>query len=231
MPSPVIRCSAKITCPDCSPPSARPRRCISSITYLSPTGQRTMAMPRSRSAISRPMLLITVATIASPGRRPSRFSWSAAISSTASPSTTRPRWSTNSARSPSPSNATPIRAPVSTTRCCSGWRCVDPQSRLMLRPSGSTPSASTWKPSDRKNAGRDQRGRAVGAVEHDVRAAQRPGITQDLARVIEVGARHVVVGVRTASPGRPPSTTGRRRSTRPGAPPVRSASRRSTRTP
>src|SRR5689334_13607581 len=38
------------------------RRIISSITYLSPTGQRTMAMPASRSASSSPMLLITVAT-------------------------------------------------------------------------------------------------------------------------------------------------------------------------
>ena len=32
------------------------------MTYLSPTGQRTRLMPDSRQAISRPMLLITVAT-------------------------------------------------------------------------------------------------------------------------------------------------------------------------
>ena len=31
--------------PDCSPPSDRPRFSISSITYLSPTGQRTRSMP------------------------------------------------------------------------------------------------------------------------------------------------------------------------------------------
>ena len=61
--------------PDCSPPIERPRLIISSITYLSPTGQRTSSMPRSRSAISRPMLLITVATIALPFSRPCAFMW------------------------------------------------------------------------------------------------------------------------------------------------------------
>ncbi len=44
-PSPVGRCSARITWPDCSPPSTKPPRSISSITYLSPTGVRIILMP------------------------------------------------------------------------------------------------------------------------------------------------------------------------------------------
>ena len=44
-------------------------------------------MPASRSASSSPMLLITVATMAWPFNRPSRCSWRAHISSTASPLT------------------------------------------------------------------------------------------------------------------------------------------------
>ena len=48
-------------------------------------------MPASRSAISSPMLLITVATTASPLRRPSALRPLAHISITASPSTIAPR--------------------------------------------------------------------------------------------------------------------------------------------
>ncbi len=48
-------------------------------------------MPLSRSAISRPMLLITVATMALPFSRPLACSCRAHISSTASPLTIRPR--------------------------------------------------------------------------------------------------------------------------------------------
>ncbi len=42
MPSPVVAYSEKMTWPDCSPPSADPRRSISSRTYLSPTGVRSI---------------------------------------------------------------------------------------------------------------------------------------------------------------------------------------------
>ena len=64
---------------------------ISSITYLSPTAAADqLDAERACSASSRPMLLITVATIASPFSRPSRCSWRPHISSTASPSTTLP---------------------------------------------------------------------------------------------------------------------------------------------
>ena len=45
MPSPVKRWSEKMMWPDCSPPMEMPRLIISSITYLSPTGQRTSSMP------------------------------------------------------------------------------------------------------------------------------------------------------------------------------------------
>src|SRR5260370_458246 len=41
--------------PDCSPPSTAPDFCISSRTYLSPTGARSILVPDSRSAISSPM--------------------------------------------------------------------------------------------------------------------------------------------------------------------------------
>ncbi len=101
--------------PDCSPPRDSPRASISSITYLSPTGQRTIPMPVSASAIWRPMLLITVATMAFPFNRPSRCSCRAHMSSTASPLTMSPAWSTKIARSPSPSKATPIAHFFSTT--------------------------------------------------------------------------------------------------------------------
>ena len=72
--------------------------------------------------------------------RPSRCSWRAHISSTASPSTTRPRSSTKIARSPSPSNATPRSA----ARLARRSRRASPDAstrtrRLMLRPSGSSP--------------------------------------------------------------------------------------------
>ena len=53
------------------------------------------------------------------------------ISSTASPLTTRPRWSTKIARSPSPSNATPMLAAVARRPSrASRSGCVDPQSQV-----------------------------------------------------------------------------------------------------
>ena len=66
MPSPVYRWSEKMMWPDCSPPIDRSRLSISSMTYLSPTGQRISSMSLALSASSRPMLLMTVATTALP---------------------------------------------------------------------------------------------------------------------------------------------------------------------
>ena len=67
-------------------------------------------------------------------------------------------------------------------------RCVDPQSRLMLRPSGVTPIASTSNPSCAKSAG------ASGAVAPFAqsttmrRSGERPGGLQDLAAGAERNA-------------------------------------------
>ncbi len=120
MPSPVVAYSRKITWPDCSPPSAAPRRTISSSTYLSPTGVRTMRMPSASNAFSRPRLDMTVATTMFPGRRPAALSARPAASSTASPFTTLPADETKMARSASPSKATPKAAPCATTACLQG---------------------------------------------------------------------------------------------------------------
>ena len=71
-----------------------------------------------------------------------------------------------SARSPSPSNATPSRAVVcgDVRGSRSGWPSTRSR-RLMLRPSGVTPMARTSNPSAVKSAGASDGGRAVGAVE------------------------------------------------------------------
>ena len=175
--------------PDCSPPSDRSRRTISSITYLSPTGQRTISMPLSRSAISRPMLLITVATMALPFSRPLAFRCRAHISSTASPSTMRPAASAKIARSPSPSNATPMRQPCSRTARDRPSGCVEPQSRLMLRPSGAPLSDEQIEAQVLEQPRRHGRRRAVRRVDRQPARRRRPlRIGKREARV-----RHVLV--------------------------------------
>src|SRR5437899_349927 len=55
------------------------------------------------------------------------------------------------ARSPSPSNATPIRWPPWRTKAASFSGCVEPQSRLMFRPFGSFPTSETSKPRSRNS--------------------------------------------------------------------------------
>ena len=118
------------------------------------------------------MLLITVAAIAFPFSRPPAFRWRPHISRTASPSTIRPAASTKIARSPSPSNATPIRQPRSRTvrASCSGW--VEPQSRLMLRPSGAALSTTTSNPSSLEQLRRHGCRRAVRGVDRDLERAE-----------------------------------------------------------
>ena len=129
------------------------------------------------------MLLMTVATTVSPASRPCRFMCSASISSTASPSTTRPRWSTKIARSPSPSNATPSRQLVrqhrgrQPRRMRRSARQVDVAAvglhrRAPRRRSRATRTART----------RGRRGRAVGHVDADARAGERAGRRQQAAR-------------------------------------------------
>ena len=186
--------------PDCSPPSDRSRRTISSITYLSPTGHRTISMPLSRSAISRPILLMTVATMALPFSRPLAFRCRAHISSTASPSTIRPPASAKIARSPSPSNATPMRQPCSRTARDRPSGCVEPQSRLMLRPSGAPLEDEQVEAQVLEELRRNGRRRPIGRVDRDLRAGKALRIRKREARV-----RHVLVddvGVVEARRGR-----------------------------
>jgi hypothetical protein len=66
---------------------------------------------------------------------------------------TRPRSSTISARSASPSSAMPISARISRTFFESASGAVEPTSRLMLNPSGSTPMAKTSAPSSHNASG------------------------------------------------------------------------------
>ncbi len=71
----------------------------------------------------------------------------------ASPSTSAPVWSTSRHLSPSPSKATPSASSRSRTSDISACGCVDPHSRLMLRPSGDAPMTSTSNPSASKSSG------------------------------------------------------------------------------
>ena len=127
VPSPVVLCSRKIRCPDCSPPKEKPPLRIVSTTYRSPTWQRIRRPSIFCMASSSPMLLITVAT--------NVFLRSLRLSSRScaqmammwSPSTILPRSSQTMSRSASPSRASPILAPSCTTcaAICSG--CKAPQ--------------------------------------------------------------------------------------------------------
>ena len=157
--------------PDCSPPSERSRAIISSITYLSPTGHRTSSMPRSRSAISRPMLLITVATMALPRSRPvglqvpgAHQHHRVAVDDAAAVIDEDRAVAVAVERDAEPAAVARDHA----ARAGSG--CVDPQPRLMLRPSGAQPSAVTSKPRSRNRRGASRSRRAVGAVDRDARA-------------------------------------------------------------
>ena len=105
------------------------------------------------------------------------------------------------ARSPSPSKATPRAWWPSTTRRASVSGAVDPQPRLMLRPSGATPMQLTSKP-----ISRNRRGATVAvapfaqsmAIRIPVHGAPR----QDVSQVIEVvGAKIDSSTGRDDSPG------------------------------
>ncbi len=61
-PSPVVFCSRKIMCPDCSPPSTKPPSRILSRTYLSPTEVVSTAIPSRSIALRNPRLHMTVVT-------------------------------------------------------------------------------------------------------------------------------------------------------------------------
>ena len=114
---------------------------------------RTSSMPCPCRKRSRPRLDITVATIPPPARRPRSSQVSAMTAMSWSPSITRPRSSVMSTRSASPSSAMPISARTSLTLRARSSGAVEPQSLLMFRPSGSTPSFTTSAPSSHSASG------------------------------------------------------------------------------
>ena len=134
--------------PDCSPPSDRSRLSISSITYLSPTGHaHQLDAERRCSASSRPMLLITVATMASPLQPPFALQLAAAhqqhrvaVDDVAAVIDEDRAIAVAVERDAHARSRARRRSRASR----SGW--VEPQSRLMLRPSGSLPMTMTSKP-------------------------------------------------------------------------------------
>ena len=155
-PSPVVDSpSRKMTCPDCSPPRVAPDFSISSSTYLSPTLARSMRTPELRSAISRPMLDIVVATTREPASTFRAFISRAANNKTPSPFTTRPSASLNNARSASPSKVTPRSnspfLPATTRATVSG--CRAPQFSLMFLPSGEALRNVACTPESRNSSG------------------------------------------------------------------------------
>ena len=136
-PSPVVASpSRKMMCPDCSPPSVAPVFIISSKTYLSPTLARSIRMPESRNAISRPIFDIVVATTVAPGSTPRACISRAVTNSTASPLITRPEASLKSARSASPSNVIPRSNLPSAIHFATVPGCNAPQPSFMFLPSG-----------------------------------------------------------------------------------------------
>ena len=92
--------------------------------------------PYFLQATVRPRLLMIVVTSRSFFSLPSSFSIRAQMTRIWSPVISLPFSSTAISRSPSPSNARPMAAPVSTTVFLRSAVCWEPQSRLMFRPSG-----------------------------------------------------------------------------------------------
>ena len=173
----------------------------------------------ARSAISRPMLLITVATIALPCSRPSRCSWRAHISSTASPfddaAARDRRRSRGRRRRRTPR---PCWQPRSTTVRASRSGCVDPQCRLMLRPSGSIADDDGLEAEACEQLGRHGRRRAVGAVDGDAEARRSAhAFGKHRAQVIEIRADEIGARHRAGVARRAPPRSSRPRSPRPRA--------------
>ena len=203
--------------PDCSPPSDRPRCSISSITYLSPTELRTRSMP---SGLQREL----EADVAHHGRDDRVAAQPALALQLAARTSAAPRrrrrcgrcWSTKIARSPSPSNATPMRAAARHDGLAPAVRDGSSRSpRLMLRPSGRSPiddrleaeaveqlAAPRW--SWRRWRSRARSG--TGAV------FEASG--NDRAQVIEIGVDQIGARHRTGVARGARSTSGRPRSPR-----------------
>ena len=115
---------------------------------------------------------MTVATMPLPASRSSSLQEAATTAISWSPSMTRPFSSTRTTRSASPSSAMPrsARARAPSRPAPSG--AVEPTSRLMLKPSGSTPSVMTSAPSSQSAIGRGLVAGAVGAIDDDAQALE-----------------------------------------------------------
>ena len=144
--------SEKMMCPDCSPPIDKSRLIISSITYLSPTGAAheidplAAAQSRGRCCSSpSPRLRCPSADRRLPMPR-AHEQHGVAIDDTAVVIHEDGAIAVAIERHPHPAAEFDGRPGI-----CSGW--VDPQSRLMFRPSGCALSTCTSKPSSRNNRG------------------------------------------------------------------------------
>ena len=110
-------------------------------------------MPYRDAATRRPRLLMTVVTRSSFSRRPSACSIRAQMRMIWSPEMVLPFSSTAIRRSPSPSKARPMAAPVCRTALLRSPVCCEPHLSLMLKPFGSSWMTVASAPSSVKAAG------------------------------------------------------------------------------
>ncbi|MEZ5420972.1 MAG: hypothetical protein R2708_27030 [Vicinamibacterales bacterium] len=144
------------------------------------------------------MLLIAVATIAAPGG-PIRVAAGRADEhdGVADP----PWWSTNEARSPSPSKATPAR-PAGDHRRLQGVHRGRAAALIDVAPVGRVADHLDVEPERREQGRCDGGGGAVGAVDDDAGAGQRTGVVEDLAQVGDVVGRQLGIRGRCDGPVR-----------------------------
>ena len=172
MPSPDGTKPVSMMCPDCSPPSAQPRRSSSASTLRSPTSVVATSIPASRH---RPV----EAVVGHHGhghavaRQPAA---ARAGGARRAPSARRrrrpsPLRSTASTRSPSPSKANPTSWPPS-MRSASASTCVEPQSVVDVAAVGLHRHRVDVGAQPAEDLGRHAVGGAVRAVEQDAHAAE-----------------------------------------------------------
>ena len=109
-----------------------------------------------------------------------------------SPSISSPFSSAISSRSASPSSAMPRCAPCSTTWAQRYSGTVEPQPRLMLKPSGDTPTGTTVAPSSHSTVGRDAIGRAMRAIDDDLQVVEPQAAREAGLRRLDIAAGGVV---------------------------------------
>ena len=203
-PSPVVARSANTMWPDCSPPIARSCAAIAAVTFRSPTGVSTMPTPAPASARRSPRFDITVTDDRVVAQHPALVPVErghhhdlVAVDELAV------LVDRDHAVGVAVERETEVGAVRDAPRAAAARGYVEPQSALMLRPSGAACSTSTSRARGAQRA-RPELGRgAVRAVEHDV-AARRACAR----RARRAGAR------RTRRARRRPSTGVGRRLTR-----------------